>query len=466
MSLTTLRVGQLTPDESGWSAPPLPWIKTYKTVARDLAEALVAGPWQHDALLAQGRRSLIRRGRWFGPVIGRLLEAFPAGIRPATARVAAFLTDDPGFRRAYESEAGISISRRPPLPVMAPAPGAPATWLIPRIATPLDLADRLGLEPGLLEWYVDGQGRERRSDTGPLRHYRYRWQAKRSGSARLVESPRSRLKAIQRTLLHDLLDAIPPHEAAHGFRHGRSVRTHAEPHVHQQIVVTLDLCDFFPTISTARVVALFLTAGYPEAVARRLAGLCTNSVPADVWSDPSCPFHGPDLWRVMRLYRQPHLPQGAPTSPALANLAAYRLDSRLTGLAAAVDARYTRYADDLAISGGATLARAVGRVIVQVGAIAIEEGFAIQHRKTRVMRRGVRQRVAGVVINDHPNVARETYDTLKAILHNCVRHGQATQNRSGHPDFRAHLAGRVAHLSMLNPARGRRLRAILDRIAW
>jgi retron-type reverse transcriptase len=318
----------------------------------------------------------------------------------------------------------------------------------------------------VLDWFADCQGREARGSDGPLRHYRYRWQAKRSGSARLVESPRPRLKAIQRTLLRTVLDAIPPHDAAHGFRRGRSVRSHVEPHVGRPVVVTLDLCDFFPTISAPRVVALFLTAGYPEAVARRLAGLCTNSVPVDVWADPAAPFHGPDHWRVRRLYRHPHLPQGAPTSPALANLAAFRLDSRLAGLAAAVDARYTRYADDLAFSGGPGLVRAVGRVIVQVGAIALEEGFAVQHRKTRVMRRGVRQRVAGVVINAHPNVARETYDTLKAVLHNCVRHGPIAQNRSGHADFRAHLAGRVAHVAMLNPARGRRLQALFDRIAW
>ncbi len=129
-------------------------------------------------------------------------------------------------------------------------------------------------------------------------------------------------------------------------------------------------------------------------------------------------------------------------------------------------ARYTRYADDLAFSGGEELARALERVIVAVGAIALEEGFAVQHRKTRVMRRGVRQRVTGVVINAHPNVARDTYDTLKATLHNCVRHGPAAENRGAHPDFRAHLAGRVAHVVLLNPARGGRLQALFERIVW
>jgi hypothetical protein len=82
------------------------------------------------------------------------------------------------------------------------------------------------------------------------------------------------------------------------------------------------------------------------------------------------------------------------------------------------------------------------------------------------MRPGVCQRVTGVVVNAHPNVGRDVYDLLKATLHNCVRHGPAAQNRAGHSDFRAHLAGRVAHVTMLNPARGDRLQALFDRIAW
>jgi hypothetical protein len=384
-------------------------------------------------------------------------------------RVAAFLLADPGFESACASEHGVSITRRrQPASVMAPAPGPPAAWPVPALVTSADLAKRLKLEPQELDWFADCQSRESRNGAAheALRHYRYRWQPKRSGGARLVEAPKPRLKAIQRVLLHTLLDAIPPHEAAHGFRAERSARTHAAPHVGRPVVVTLDLADFFPSITVARVVALFRTAGYPEEVARQLAGLCTNSVPAGVWSDPACPFRGRDLWQVRRLYGQPHLPQGAPSSPALANLAAYRLDARLTGLAAALGARYTRYADDLAFSGGEVLARSERRVVVTVGAIALEEGFAVQYRKTRVMRQGVRQRVTGVVINAHPNVAREAYDALKATLHNCVRHGPAAQNRAGHTDFRAHLAGRVAHVVMLNPARGARLRALFEQIAW
>jgi hypothetical protein len=142
------------------------------------------------------------------------------------------------------------------------------------------------------------------------------------------------------------------------------------------------------------------------------------------------------------------------------------VDCRLSGLAKAAGAVYTRYADDLAFSGEAGFGRCVGRFAVQAAAILMEEGFAVHHRKTRVMRRGVRQHLAGLVINEHANVVRADFDRLKAILTNCVRYGAESQNREGHPAFRLHLEGRVAFVEMVNPAKGRRLRKVFEEIEW
>ncbi len=213
---------------------------------------------------------------------------------------------------------------------------------------------------------------------------------------------------------------------------------------------------------------MFRTLGYPESVADHLGGICTNFTPAAVFAKQS--FTPPLSLEARQwardLYCRPHLPQGSPSSPLLANICSYRLDCRLAGLAGSAGATYTRYADDLAFSGGAEFERVAERFGLHVAAICMEEGFHVNHRKTRIMRQGVRQHVVGLVVNQHPNVIRADFDRLKATLHNCVQFGPASQNKKSHPEFRAHLEGRVAFVESINAAKGQRLRALLDHIVW
>jgi len=144
----------------------------------------------------------------------------------------------------------------------------------------------------------------------------------------------------------------------------------------------------------------------------------------------------------------------------LANLCAHGLDRRMTGVAAAFGMVYSRYADDLALSGAVSGAT-VRRVVEIAGDIARDEGFAINELKTRAVTRSQRQRLAGPVINEHPNMVRSEYDTLRAILHNAARDGLDSQNRAGHPHFAAHLAGRVSWATSLNPERKAKLESLL-----
>jgi hypothetical protein len=274
------------------------------------------------------------------------------------------------------------------------------------------------------------------------------------------------LKVIQKRLLRSILDSVPPHEAAHGFRKGRSIVTFAAPHVGQAVVARMDLADFFASIHRARVAVIYRTIGYPKVISRLLAGLCTSVAPSRIWEsiEQSLPIR--EYLELKSRYAVPHLPQGAPTSPAIANLCAYRMDCRLAGLAKAAGATYTRYADDLAFSGDHNFARHAKRFLVHVSATVAEEGFHVHHRKTRIMREGARQHLAGVVVNRRINIRRSEVDCLKATLVNCQRFGPASQNRQGHPDFFAHLRGRIAFVEQINPQRGQRLRALFDSISW
>ncbi len=338
-------------------------------------------------------------------------------------------------------------------------------WGLPPILTAGELADWLGVSNTELDWFAGLRGFESRRSQGRLRHYHYRPLAKRFGQVRLIEAPKRRLKEIQRRILKEILEQIPPHDAAHGFRAGRSIKTFATPHVGKTVVLKIDLQDFFPSISAAWIQAVFRAVGYPEDVADLLAGLCVNATPEDVWQGEQ--FNSGRLVQEARWrYSRPHLPQGAPTSPALANLCAYRMDCRLSGLACSVGAVYTRYADDLAFSGDGPFLRAARRFQDHVCATVMEEGFTVHHRKTRIMQQGVRQRLTGVVVNERLNVPREDFDRLKATLTNCIRFGPQSQNRHDLDDFRHHLHGRVSFVESVNPARGQRLRRLYERIEW
>ncbi len=345
---------------------------------------------------------------------------------------------------------------------MLPVPAA-KDWKVPAIPTIGDLSDWLGVLPGELDWFADLAALTR---GGKLAHYHYRVLTKSSGSLRLIEAPKPYLKGLQQQILAKILDRIPPHTASQGFVKGRSVKTFVTPHVEKQVVLKMDLQDFFPSIIGARIQTVFRTMGYPESVADLLGGICSNATPRGVWKSLNASADVNDLFEARSLYAHPHLPQGAPTSPALANICFYRADCRLAGLAKAAGASYSRYADDLAFSGGDEFARTVERFAAHVAAILTEEGFVVHHRKTRVMRAGVRQRLTGIVLNHHANIPREDFDRLKATLTNCVRHGFDSQNREGHIDFRSHLEGRVAWVESVNPARGMRLRGLLDVVKW
>jgi RNA-directed DNA polymerase len=435
-------------------------------IARNLAAAFLSGGWSVRGLLKRGGEAFGQREDWLRPLVRRVIRA--CAEQPSSRdwdSLAAFIAADSEFQDCVDD--GEPQSRIYWVtPTMAPAPGPPTSWQLPALTTSTALANWLELTPTELDWFADCHGHEADVKQGPLRHYTYRFVPKASGKWRLLEKPKPRLKALQRRLLHDLLDGIPPHPAAHGYRRGRSIRTFVAPHCGRRIVLGFDLRHFFPSVRSSRIHSVFCTAGYPSDVARLLTGLCTNAVPEDVWRDVPGTQTPTAIWQEQKRFRFPHLPQGAPTSPALANLCAYRLDCRLQGLAQSVGGAYTRYADDLAFSGGEELERSARRFQVQVCRVALEEGFEVHTRKSRFMRQGVRQQLVGVVVNAHPNLRRADYDQLKAILYNCVRDGPASQNKSSHTDFRAHLLGRIAHAAMLNAPRGQRLRTLFERIDW
>ena len=332
---------------------------------------------------------------------------------------------------------------------------------LPELPTTRDCALWLGATPERLHWLTHPSQRWREHDETLCRrvdnHYQYRLLPKRLKGLRLIEAPKAELKMAQRRLLDGLLALIPVHEAAHGFVRGRGIHTHAHGHAEQACVIAFDLRDFFPSIGEARVRALWRTLGYPEDVSQSLTMLCTTRTPLPV-RERLGEANGLSFEATRRL-RKVHLPQGAPTSPALANLCAFDLDLRLDGLAHRFGAHYSRYADDLVFSGPASLAKQFRSLKAWVEAIANDEGFELHPGKQRLMRSHQRQRITGLVINKQTNIPREDYDLLRAELH------RASKLHQNDPQLLNHLQGRVAWASQsLAPARVRKLQALLSSI--
>ena len=263
---------------------------------------------------------------------------------------------------------------------------------------------------------------------------------KSSGGVRQITAPRLALKRIQRRILDEILSKMPVHEACHGFVRGRSVRSNATPHAGAKLVLKMDLRDFFPTIHFRRVEGFFAHLGYGPEVAETLACLTTHR---EKLAD------GTVVWPGI-------LPQGAPTSPALANLLCIRLDARLAGLAARAGAVYTRYADDLTFSFQTPPEKGIGGFLWWVDQICQQEGFIENTAKRRVLWPSAQQRVTGVVVNSALHVPREARHAFRALLHNCRMDGIAAHAR-GRKDFRAYLLGFASYVKMIQPKLGGQL---------
>ena len=407
------------------------------------------------------RAGVLGRGRYRTPPDDRrddlvgLIETFLTDRQPEAGRVRA---------------AAHHPAPRPDRPALSDVDGRGQDhrWPVAEIASVAALAERLQLSDGQLAWLADVRSLERTVPEETLRNYRYRTLARRGGVPRMIEAPKARLKEVQRWVLHEILDRVPAHEAAHGFTRAlcRSA-THAYTRVRRRFCASISRTSSprSPPVASTHLPHVGLPAIGRARPDRREHQCHPAGRLARGPEDDRAAARPAQFW-LGRQLATPHLPQGAPSSPALANLAAFRLDRRLTGLAASSGLSYSRYADDVTFSGPARSRRRHAEFEALATTIIRDEGFALNHGKSALHGAGARQSVCGIVVNAHPNVVRAEYDQLKAILHNAARNGPASQNRSGIADFEAHLRGRISWVEFLNPGRGEKLRRQWAEIDW
>ncbi len=317
---------------------------------------------------------------------------------------------------------------------------------LPVWSTPADVAKGLELSIKQLRWLCF------HAEATKKTHYVYFEIPKRSGGKRLLSAPHELLKKTQRKVNELVLSKIPLEAEAHGFVKGRSTVTNATPHLNQGVVMNVDLKDFFPTVTFRRVRGLFESLGFSPAVATVLGLLCTEAPRRKV------SFDGSEWWVAVG---ERCLPQGAPTSPVLANAITRKLDRRLRGRLAKKGWTYTRYADDLSFSKKTFTRGELGFLHASIRHVVGDEGFALNPKKGRAQGRGGRQDVTGIVVNVKPGVPRDEVKRIRAILHQAKKTGLEAQNREKVPDFRRVLEGKIAYVMMVDRAKGEKLKAAL-----
>lgn len=277
---------------------------------------------------------------------------------------------------------------------------------LPLMKSFADIAAALGVSESHLVWltYCD---RVVTTD-----HYRRFSIPKRSGGVRPIAQPLPHLAKAQQWIAREILSKCYVNDSAMAFRQGMSIVDNADRHVGKALVLRIDIKDFFSSIKFERVRGLFESLGYNPGVATVLAILCTDDVPQQVSLKS---FKGLVRTGTRRL------PQGACTSPLLANIIASRLDRRIQAVMKSQrddvgDWAYTRYADDLVLSTQETDIRS-GMVTRIVRQIVRAEGFEVNEKKTRVMRAPARQMVTGLVVGDAVRLPRSYLRRVRAQLH-------------------------------------------------
>lgn len=329
------------------------------------------------------------------------------------------------------------------------------SYNLPKYSNALEIATAMSISIGALRFLAFSR------KTSTKTHYVRFKIPKKTGGERTISAPMPRLKSAQNWILHNILEKVKLHDAAHGFCTQHSIVSNAKPHLGAEVLVNIDLKDFFPSISYKRIKGLFKSLGYSELAATIFALICTEPTVEEVSLDNQ-------TYYVATSAR--HLPQGAPTSPALTNILCRRLDKRLTEAAKELGFTYTRYADDLTFSTKGEFSRNICNILNKAHDIVKHEGLTVNSEKTRVLRKGRQQEVTGVVVNKKLNISKKTLKKFRATLYQIEKDGPEGKRWGHTPDVIAAIQGFANFVFMVNPEKGRQLKSkvksIIQKYNW
>lgn len=246
---------------------------------------------------------------------------------------------------------------------------------------------------------------------------------KRNGKMRSISEPLPSLKEIQEWILRNIFNKIKVSPFAKAYKKNMSIIENVKFHSNQPKVITLDLKDFFPSITTKKVEEIFHSFGYSRLISNLLAKLCA---------------------------KEDQLPQGAPTSPYLSNIFFKKVDDKIIEYCLKREIKYTRYADDLSFSGEFSESHLIGFVKATVESF----GMSLHPNKTKVMRPNQRQAVTGIVVNKKPQVVFHKRNKLRQDMYYIMKFGLESHKKHRNikkKNYLEHLLGKINFVLQLNP---------------
>ena len=257
---------------------------------------------------------------------------------------------------------------------------------------------------------------------------------------REITAPSKELKRRQQWILSEILEKNAVSDCCHAFVKGRSIVTNAMMHIGKQNILNLDIKNFFPSISQDRVIKVFEEMGY---------GISASGVLADI-----CCYEG-------------RLPQGAPTSPYLANLVLSKMDDDLVRFSKQKGLIYTRYADDMSFSSDLD----IRPYVTEIKQIVMKHSFTVNEEKTKYYQEPYRKIVTGLVVKENKICVPKSFKRkLKQEIYYCKHLGVQTHlNNTGNSmrsGFKEYLYGKAYYVNMVEPDIGKRFLRELDAIEW
>jgi RNA-directed DNA polymerase len=267
------------------------------------------------------------------------------------------------------------------------------------------------------------------------------------------------LMCVQRWILQRIVGKAPVHSSSYAYQTGKCIRECAEQHLGSRWMIKLDLHDFFHSIDERQVYSVFLRLGYQSLPAFEMARICTRQASFAVISGIAIPGvrHRNSSIAAYTTDLLGFLPQGAPTSGAIANLVTFRMDERIAAVAADHDLTYTRYADDIVLSGSTEFSRSMARQLIYlISDAARQSNLALHAKKTRIVPPGARHIVLGLLVDgDRVRPSKQMRMRLESHIYGVEKFGlanhQVARGFSSALGLARHIDGLLAFANDIDP---------------